>query len=149
MDIKIVNLLEKHIHIPSFLVLNKIDILKSKRKLLDITRLITENHIDGKLTPGSFLKKRDVEVKGWKHFKQVFMVSSLTNNGLEEVKNYLISKAKEGKWMYESHIWTDQTMETVILSTVKANLLNTLPQEVPYELKPEIELLEILEDGEN
>lgn len=121
--------------------------LKSKRKLLDITRRLTENHLDGKPIIESKPLKQDNEFKGWKYFKEIFMVSSLIGDGLSEVKNYLISQAKAGQWIYEPHIWTDQTMETVILTTIKATFLDFLQQEIPYQLKPEIELLETLEDG--
>lgn len=51
--------------------------IKSKRKLLDLTRIITENHIEGKLTPGSKMLKPREEIRGWKYFKEVFMVSAL------------------------------------------------------------------------
>lgn len=113
--------------------------LKSKRKLLDITRLITENHINGQPTPSSKELHKTDSIRGWKHFQDVFMVSSLVGNGLDDIKQYLTNKAKPGKWLYPSHVWSDQSSETIVLNAVKATLLDFLPQEIPYELKPIME----------
>lgn len=49
--------------------------------------------------------------------------------------------------MFPSHIWTDQSAEQMILNSVKAILLQYLQQEIPYNLKPQIELFEINEEG--
>lgn len=54
----------------------QVDVLKSKRKLLDLTRLVTENCLRGKTIPGKF--KGNLENRGWPHFEEVFMVSALT-----------------------------------------------------------------------
>lgn len=96
--------------VPSFLVLNKIDTLKSKRVLLDLARTLTMNTLDGKVgvTPGggraeSAKRKRrtesvvatdaDVEADakvrkspvGWPGFSEVFMISSVTGDGMGAV----------------------------------------------------------------
>ncbi|XP_025837206.1 GTPase Era, mitochondrial [Agrilus planipennis] len=147
LDIKILNFLENYNQIPSFLILNKIDILKSKRKLLEITRLLTENSINGKAMPNSIRKIEDSEYKGWPHFKEIFMVSALTGDGLEDVKNYLLCQAKPGNWLYSEEVWTDQLPEQIIQNTVKATFLDFLPQEIPYRLKPQIELLDFNKEG--
>lgn len=49
--------------------------------------------------------------------------------------------------MFPSNIWTDQTQEQIILNSVKAILLQYLQQEIPYSLKPQMELFEINEEG--
>ncbi|CAH0564185.1 unnamed protein product [Brassicogethes aeneus] len=141
LDIKVIRLLELHKTKPSFLVLNKVDVLKSKRKLLDITRVLTENSLDGKTIPGKF-KKIETENKGWPLFKEIFMVSSLTGSGIPEVRDYLIKNAKPNKWMFPEETWTNETPENLVLKAVQATLLNFLPQEIPYTLKPELELFE-------
>lgn len=68
-------------------------------------------------------------------------------NGLEEIKNYLIDQTYPGKWMYPSEVWSDQSTENIIVNIVKATLLDFLPQEIPYVLKPVLELLEEEEDS--
>lgn len=160
LDIKVINLLEEYINVPSFLVLNKvvedlftisimynciifnfkIDMLKSKRKLLDITRILTENCLNGKAI--KYNRPIRGEMKGWKHFKEIFMVSALTGDGLDSVRNYLIDNSYPNKWLYPSEVWTDQSREAIILNTVMATFLDFLPQEIPYKLKPVIEMCE-------
>lgn len=66
---------------------------------------------------------------------------------MSDIKNYLIKQAKPGKWMFPEQVWTDQNAEQVIISAVQAKLLDFLPQEIPYRLKPEIEYLDVNEDG--
>lgn len=148
LDFKVMRVLNENKDKPSFLVLNKVDIVKSKRKLLDLTRLLTENHLRGKLLLG--LKNKETsnsEIKGWRHFERVFMVSALTGDGLSELKNYLLSQCKPGEFLFPSDAWTDQSVESIILNSVKAVLLHHLPQEMPYRLKPQIELLEVNREG--
>lgn len=150
LDIKIIKLLEFHKSKPSFLVFNKIDIIKSKRKLLDITRQVTDNCVDGKPIPGSSIRRVGVEVKedkGWPYFQEIFMVSALSGDGLADVKNYLVKNAKPGKWLFPEQVWTDQSAESIISNSVHAKLLDFLPQEIPYSLKPELEYFDVSEEG--
>ncbi|CAH1997401.1 unnamed protein product [Acanthoscelides obtectus] len=144
LDMKIIKLLEYHKSKPSFLIFNKIDALKSKRKLLDLARLLTENCLDGKPMPGTKSFNREgSDMKGWPYFQDIFMVSALTGDGLEDVRNYLISKAQPGEWLFPEQVWTDQSTETIITNTVKAKLLDFIPQEIPYNLKPCMEYFNV------
>ncbi|XP_019872109.2 GTPase Era, mitochondrial [Aethina tumida] len=146
LDIKVIKSLESHKNTPSFLVLNKVDLLKSKRKLLDLTRLLTENCLDGK--PNSKMStKIKTDKRGWPYFKDIFMVSSLMGNGIREVKNYLINQAKPNKWLFPPEMWTNEAPESLIIKAVQAQLLNFLPQEIPYILKPTLEFYEVNETG--
>lgn len=91
--------LKEHPSIPSFLILNKIDMLKSKRVLLDLVQTLTNNTL---ALPGIFTKlkrKADREANkeneakdggpmkevGYSNFSEVFMVSSLTGDGVDRV----------------------------------------------------------------
>lgn len=61
----------------------QIDMLKSKRKLLDITRIVTEGCINGKpfgTTKQQKVRQEKDEVRGWPNFREVFMVSALTGS---------------------------------------------------------------------
>ncbi|XP_066256284.1 GTPase Era, mitochondrial [Euwallacea similis] len=151
LDIKVIRLLEINKNKASFLILNKIDQLKSKRKLLDITRLLTDNCINGKPVLVPQLKRArhymNKDIKAWPYFSDIFMVSSLTGDGLREVKQYLIDSARPAKWMFPQAVWTDQTAEIIIQNSVKAKLLDFLPQEIPYRLKPELEYFDLNDKG--
>lgn len=81
--------------IPSFLVLNKIDALKSKRILLDLTRTLTDNTLLPKGTAKKHMleiaknptniKLKPERVVGWPYFAEVFMISSITGDGMSGV----------------------------------------------------------------
>jgi GTP-binding protein Era len=149
LDIKVIRLLEENKDKPSFLVFNKVDIIKTKRKLLDLTRLVTDNCVNGKPIPGRKpLQQQDTNVRGWPHFQEIFMVSALTGDGLDALKNYLIEKAKPAEWLFPSEVWSDQTAQEIVSKSVKAKLLDFLPQEIPYTLRPELEFFEIGEKGQ-
>lgn len=93
--------LEQYKKVPSILVLNKLDMLKSKRILLDLVNVLTEKTLaprERRYLPWTgyereFIKdmQRPVKYKneksvGWPHFSEVFMVSSLSGDGLHHVR---------------------------------------------------------------
>lgn len=90
----VLDTLKEYSHLQSFLVLNKIDMLKSKRCLLDVTRTLTQNTLlpRGISRPKSFLndkteflKNTTEKVVGWPGFSDVFMISSLYGDGMTEI----------------------------------------------------------------
>lgn len=92
-------------------------------------------------------KQAHNEIRGWPGFSEVFMISALTGDGIQDLRDYLIKQARPGKWIYSATQWTDHSPDDIILRTVQATLLDFLPQEIPYRLKSEIEFFEILDDG--
>jgi GTPase len=142
----ILNLLETYPKIPSFLILNKIDLLKSKRVLLDAIKILTEDSVGQK---GKKVKDKtavadknpatDTAKVGWPHFEDVFMVSAITGDGLNKVMDFVLSHSRTGQWEFPSDQYTDRTPEEIIVQSVQARLLDYLPQEIPYLLSSEIE----------
>ncbi|XP_055856391.1 GTPase Era, mitochondrial [Episyrphus balteatus] len=134
---------------PSFLILNKIDALKSKRVLLDLVKKLTNDTLSGKKkSPKKDDKNRefvapvtDLKTKqaGWSNFSDVFMVSSIIGDGLNEILSYLARNAKPSPWKYSSDVFTDQPPVDLIVESVRARLLDYLPQEIPYNLKSQME----------
>ncbi|XP_062559737.1 GTPase Era, mitochondrial [Armigeres subalbatus] len=149
-----VDVLKSYSHIPSFLILNKIDTLKSKRVLLDIVKSVTNNELQSiknyhikerKSTHDKFQKEVKSKVtvaEVWPHFTEIFMVSAVTGDGLKEVMNFIYSHAKSGPWEHLASETTDQTPEQLIVQSVRARLLDYLPQEIPYGLITELEFFE-------
>ncbi|XP_071178287.1 GTPase Era, mitochondrial-like [Mytilus edulis] len=88
---------------------------------------------------------RDVE--GWPYFSRVFMISALENDGVEELKDYLVKQAKTGDWMYHSSVLVDQNPFDIAKQIVWEKLLEYLPKNMPYQLHPEIVLWEVDETG--
>jgi GTPase len=125
--------------VPSILILNKIDKMRSKRALLDLVKTLTCNNLaleEGrrkkpvKETPPQD-KNREMEKVdegGWPDFKGVFMVSSLNGDGVEKVVDFIESQAIVNPWEYKNNETTDQTPAQIIEQCVRARLLDFLPQ---------------------
>lgn len=65
---KILQLLRMtRVGVPSILIMNKIDQMKKKRDLLPLVRVLTSE-------------------KGWPNFSDIFMVSALTADGLDDLR---------------------------------------------------------------
>lgn len=101
----VIGTLQQYPKVPSFLILNKIDMLKSKRVLLDLTQTLTANTLVPKGTSPKALasaaarrsaaaaaagsekinKKESAQIVSWPHFSEIFMISSLNGDGMEGV----------------------------------------------------------------
>ncbi|XP_053659289.1 GTPase Era, mitochondrial [Anopheles marshallii] len=165
----LLRVLEEYATIPSFLILNKIDTLKSKRILLDIVRNLTCNQLENIRNYGPLLRRRrnkessqvtetntvidDREaitpapsppVDGWPNFTEIFMVSAVTGDGLREVMSFIHSNSKQQPWEHLPDEHTDLTPEQLIVQSVRARLLDFMPQEIPYLLQTELEYYEVV-----
>ncbi|XP_061608564.1 GTPase Era, mitochondrial isoform X2 [Phyllopteryx taeniolatus] len=186
LDFEVLKCLARHPNIPAILVLNKVDQVKVKDKLLDVTAELTCGVVNGrKLRIRPVIKppwaekrpERDLEEsqdqgttgdsadgdeavltkeqlkalmsqKGWPHFKDVFMLSSLDREDVETLKSYLIITAKSGAWQYHSEVLTDQRPEEICTNMIREKLLEHLPQEVPYSMTQSVELWDEDETGQ-
>ncbi|XP_013098495.1 GTPase Era, mitochondrial [Stomoxys calcitrans] len=157
----VIDSLKAYPQLPSVLILNKIDAIKSKRITLELIRILTNNTLSGRkhnkinkklrldeskkeeesLEDKSHFEFEDLHnsESNWSNFSDVFLVSSITGNGLNKVHDYFIEKAKPCSWKYSSDTFTDEAPEDLIVDSVKARLLDYLPQEIPYTLEPAIE----------
>ncbi|XP_047343166.1 GTPase Era, mitochondrial [Vespa velutina] len=114
--------------IPTLLIMNKIDQVKHKDRLLEIIKVLTNK-------------------TNWPHFSDVFLISALTSDGIDSLREYLISSAKPKAWQYNEDTYTDQSLETIIQQTVRAKLMDVLPQEIPYISRSVLEYLKIYSEG--
>ncbi|XP_049866542.1 GTPase Era, mitochondrial [Pectinophora gossypiella] len=131
--------------IPSFLVLNKVDKLNSKKQLLAIIRNITNGFIAGNPIPGAEKNIKKKQERGYSHFSDVFIISALNGDGVKEIKDYLITNAKPAALHFQPTEFTDQSHKTLIEEAVRAKFLDFLAQEIPYNLNI---LLEYYEEDE-
>lgn len=49
--------------------------------------------------------------------------------------------------MYPQNVWTDQSHQTIIENSIKAVLLDYLPEEMPYSMTVNMEYFKMLDDG--
>lgn len=147
-----------HKTVPSILIMNKIDMIRAKRILLNLVDVLTERTLECKQyrympwrgREDKFMAdmKRPVKYKndkpaGWPYFSDVFMVSALNGDGINRVAAYIAQHSVERPWEFPDYQFTDQRAEDLILNNVRAVLLDFLPQEIPYELNCEMELFEV------
>lgn len=147
-----------HKTVPSILIMNKIDMIRSKRILLSLVDILTEGtlmckqyrYMPWRGREDKFLidMKRPVKYKndksaGWPYFSEVFMVSSLNGDGINRVAAYIAGQSVERPWQFPDYQFTDQRAEDLILNNVRAVLLDFLPEEIPYQLNCEMELFEV------
>nr|XP_026486076.1 GTPase Era, mitochondrial [Vanessa tameamea] len=136
----VVNMLEMVKDIPSFLIINKVDMLKSKKQLLTIISNLTNGIIAGSKIPNANkTRKTQDKAQGYSHFSDVFLVSALNGDGVLDIKQYLINNAKLRYLHYDPSEWTDQTPEILIEETVRAKFMDFLTQEIPYTLTTKLE----------
>ncbi|XP_077361909.1 GTPase Era, mitochondrial [Festucalex cinctus] len=181
LDYEVLKCLARYPDIPAVLVLNKVDGIKMKDKLLDVTAELTCGVVNGRKlrirpvikTPwAEKMAERDSEEprdqdadhggesglvkgqlktlrsrKGWPRFKDVFMLSSLDREDVQTLKRYLMIAAKPGAWQYHSEVLTDQSPEEMCISLIREQLLEHLPQEVPYAVTQSVDFWEEDENG--
>ncbi|XP_067866871.1 GTPase Era, mitochondrial [Heterodontus francisci] len=86
--------------------------------------------------------------QGWPHFKEVFMLSAVNGEEVETLQRYLMSKAQPGAWDYHSAVLTNQSPQEICCNLIREQLLEYLPQEVPYNITQSTELWEEGPSGE-
>ncbi|RYH22338.1 hypothetical protein EON65_19385 [archaeon] len=120
---EMVKLALKHIKKEIILVLNKVDLVQPKTRLLDTTRELVSLINGVKLgSENAHLAKLDTTT---------FMISALNNDGVLDLKNYLIRKADMKSWLVKEGI-TTLTPEEVVQEIILESLLDHTHEEIPY-----------------
>ncbi|CAH8676180.1 unnamed protein product [Schistosoma rodhaini] len=74
-------------------------------------------------------------VTKWLGFSEVFMVSSFIGDGIDKLRDFLVSKAIPTRsWILPPTMITDQEPTELIRMCVWTHCLNKLQQEIPYSL---------------
>ena len=109
---------------PKILVLNKVDIA-DKGQLLTIAQRLAE-----RLKP-----------------EQIFMISSTTGDGVEDLKAHLSAAMPAGPWHFPDDQLTDATDRMIAAELTREQLYLQLHAEVPYSAAVETEKWEDRKDG--
>ena len=109
---------------PKILVLNKVDIA-DKGQLLTIAQRLAE-----RLKP-----------------EQIFMISSTTGDGVDDLKAHLAAAMPAGPWHFPDDQLTDATDRMVAAELTREQLYLQLHAEVPYSAAVETEKWEDRKDG--
>jgi GTPase len=108
----------------AMLVLNKVDIAE-KGLLLDLTKRMTEMGL----------------------FDDVFMVSAKTGDGLDRIKEHIVSVLPQGPWMFPEDDISDMPARLLAAEITREQLFLQLNQELPYSCAVETESWEDRKDG--
>lgn len=106
--------------IPVFLVLNKIDRISDKLKLLSYL----ESHADVQ------------------RFDRVFLVSALSGDGVDELERCIMGTLPFGRPLYDEDQLSDRSERFLAAELIREQLMMRLHQELPYALTVEIETFE-------
>jgi len=109
---------------PKVLILNKVDIV-DKAKLLALAQAANDR------------------VK----FETTFMISAMTGDGVEDVKNWFASKVPEGPWHFPEDEVSDAPLRTLASEVTREKLFLKLHQELPYQSTVETEIWKEQKDG--
>uniref|UniRef100_A0A8B9UQH7 GTPase Era, mitochondrial n=1 Tax=Anas zonorhyncha TaxID=75864 RepID=A0A8B9UQH7_9AVES len=149
-------------HVPSVLVLNKVDLLKKKYILLELVTELTEGIVNGKKLEVRSPFKHNLKTqgpkphecrdlknrKGWPRFQEIFMLAALTGEEVDTLKRYLLMQAKPGPWEFHSGVLTSQSPQEICDNIIREKILEYLPLEVPYGVTQVTELWEEGPSGE-
>lgn len=98
------------VRMPKILVLNKIDRVEEKSKLLELAKTI-----DDRLAPN-----------------RVFMISALDGAGVRDLRSYLADLVPKGPWHYSEDDVTDVPMRVQAAEMTRESIYRFLHQELPY-----------------
>jgi GTP-binding protein Era len=107
------------------LVLNKVDIVEPKDRLLEVTEKYVSLMNGARLgEEGQHLAQLDVTT---------FMISALKDDGVIDLKNYLLSSADYKPWVLDKEQGsTNQTDEELVEQIVYEKFLENIHDEIPF-----------------
>ena len=103
------------------------------------------NKID--LVPPAELLTLTAELNASGIFTDIFMVSALTGDGVEDLVAYLAGRMEEGPWLYPEDHLSDMNDRLFAAEITREKLFMALRQELPYSLTVETESWEEHKDG--
>lgn len=107
-------------------ILNKVDLVE-KIKLLEMAKQLND------LYP---------------NYKQLFMVSAVTGDNLEKLKDYLIEISPECPWLFEENDITDAPMKFIASEITREKLFLNLREDLPYSVDVITEKWEDFDNGD-
>ncbi|MCA0199956.1 MAG: GTPase Era [Proteobacteria bacterium] len=108
----------------ALLALNKVD-LADKGKLLELAQRLNATGV----------------------FTEIFMVSALTGDGLERIREALAGMVPSGPWLFPDDEVTDMPSRLLAAEVTREKLFLNLKQELPYSCAVETERWEEKQDG--
>jgi len=105
------------------IVLNKIDLVP-KEKLLGLAQTFSRPFID-----------------------QIFMISALKGDGIQDIKTYWVEKLPTGPWLFPEDQLSDLPLRLLAAEITREEIFHRLHEELPYSIWVETESWEEFKDG--
>jgi len=105
------------------IVLNKIDLLP-KEKLLELAQTFSRPFVD-----------------------QIFMISALKGDGIQDIKAYWAHELPEGPWLFPEDQLSDLPKRLLAAEITREEIFHRLHEELPYSIWIETESWEEFQDG--
>jgi len=80
---------------------------------------------------------------GWPGFKDVFTISALNGEGVDDLREYLLDSAQSGPWIFSPDLLSSEDPRKIAVDTVKSKLLDYLEGYQAYPMQPKIEAWDI------
>ncbi len=106
----------KALKVPAVLVINKIDVLEQKEKLLEVIAAYEKEH----------------------HFEAVIPISAAKGEGVEELLKTLSAYLPEGPQLFPEDMTTDQPEKQMMAEILREKMLLRLNKEIPHGTAVEI-----------
>jgi GTP-binding protein Era len=115
----------KSARMPKIVILNKIDRVDDKPRLLSLAKIVDEQ-----LVPD-----------------RIFMISATEGQGIKDLRSYLANLVPPGPWHYSEDDVTDVPMRTQAAEMTRESVYRFLHQELPYTTTVETTDWKSLKDG--
>ncbi|MGB1157401.1 MAG: GTPase Era [Alphaproteobacteria bacterium] len=131
----------------------------SKKRLTDDDHAVIEQLEQQHATPMLVLNKIDsarhevmlevaAAVNARLDVQETFMVSALSGDGVEDLKNAVLQRLPDGPWLYPEDQISDLPSRMLAAEATREKLFMQLHQELPYNLTVETELFEVQKNGD-
>ncbi len=118
-----------------------IDDLKSTKR----RAMLALNKVDVAAKEGLLILIKDLSASGV--FTEIFMISALTGDGLDRIRDQLKNLVPQGPWMFPEDDVSDMPQRMLAAEITREKLFYNLKQELPYSCAVETENWEERKDG--
>jgi GTP-binding protein Era len=118
-----------------------IDDLKSTKR----RAMLALNKVDVAAKEGLLILIKDLSASGV--FTEIFMISALTGDGLDRIRDQLKQLVPPGPWMFPEDDVSDMPQRMLAAEITREKLFYNLKQELPYSCAVETENWEERKDG--
>ena len=124
---------------------DEVEVILARLADLPVPKTLALNKID--LLERSTLLALSATLNARLPFTETFMISALTGDGLERVRESLAAMMKPGPWLYPEDQISDAPLRALAAEITREAILDRLHDELPYQLTVETDQWKDMRDG--